>query len=95
VTVPAEDLPETPTRRQVLTTLRALEGEVRACGVGESGTVETRVVVAGATGRVSSARVSGDFAGTPVAGCVAEVVETARFPRFGRERFEIAFPYRL
>ncbi len=90
---PTESLPETPTRRQVLTTLRSLEGEVRQCVEGEDGVVSTRIVVEGATGRVASVHVTGALAGTVAGSCAARVVRTARFPRFARERFEIAFPY--
>jgi hypothetical protein len=95
VVTPTESLPETPTRHQVLTTLRSLEGEVRMCAEGADGVVSTRLVVDGDTGRVTSATVSGDFAGTAIGSCAARVVRTARFPRFSRERFEIAFPYSL
>lgn len=88
-----ETLPETPTRRQVSTTLRALEGEVRECA--ESGIARVRLVVDGATGRVSSATVSGEHAGSPVASCIAQKVRSAHFPRFERERFVITYPYVL
>ncbi|MBO6934642.1 MAG: hypothetical protein JJ863_06700 [Deltaproteobacteria bacterium] len=88
-----ETLPATPTRRQVSTTLRALEGEVRECA--ESGVARVRLVVDGSTGRVSSASVSGEHAGTSVASCVARAVRTAHFPRFERERFVIDYPYVL
>ncbi len=87
----AASLPELPTRRQVETTLRALEGEVAMCGEGD---VTVRVVVAGATGEVESATVSG-ASSAAASSCVARVVRTARFPRFERERFVVAFPYRL
>ncbi|MCZ7680642.1 MAG: hypothetical protein M5U28_18485 [Sandaracinaceae bacterium] len=87
----APSLPEIPTRRQVETTLRALEGEVAMCGEGD---VTARVVIAGATGEVESATVSG-ASSAAVSSCVARVVRTARFPRFERERFVVAFPYRL
>ncbi len=88
-----ETLPETPTRRQVSTTLRALEGEVRECA--ESGVARVRLVVDGATGRVSSATVSGEHAGGPAASCIAQAVRSAHFPRFERERFVITYPYVL
>lgn len=87
----AASLPELPTRRHVETTLRALEGEVAMCGEGD---VTVRVVIAGATGEVESATVSG-ASSAAVSSCVARVVRTARFPRFERERFVVAFPYRL
>ncbi len=93
VMTPTESLPETPTRSQVLTTLRSLEGEIRMCTEGADGVVDTRLVVDGATGRVTSVSVRGDFAGTAAGTCAARVVRTAHFPRFARERFEISFPY--
>ncbi|HJL19350.1 MAG TPA: hypothetical protein RMH99_27035, partial [Sandaracinaceae bacterium LLY-WYZ-13_1] len=86
-------LPDTPTRRQVATTLRALEGDVRRCG--GDGVADTRIVVAGDTGRVVGVSVGGDAAGTSAASCVADHVRSARFPRFSRERFTIRFPYAL
>jgi hypothetical protein len=92
---PARTLPETPTRAQVLTTLRALEGEVRECAEGDRGLVESRLVVVGATGRVSTAQISGDFAGTAQGSCMARVLRTAQFPEFSRDRFEVSFPYRI
>ena len=91
--VSEEALPATPTRRQVSTTLRALEGEVRRCV--EDGVVPVRLVTHGPTGRVTQVTVRGELAGTAAARCVASAVESARFPRFERERFIIDFPYVL
>jgi hypothetical protein len=91
--VTSSTLPETPTQSQVRLTLRALEGEVRACSEGQHVVVQTRIVVEGPTGRVTGATVSGDLEGTAARACVVRVLETARFPAFTRERFEIAFPY--
>lgn len=84
-------LPETPTRNQVSTTLRALEGEVRLCA--ESGVARVRLTVDGSTGRVSGVSVGG-LAGAEAA-CVASAVRSARFPHFERERFVIDYPYVL
>ncbi|MAQ16012.1 MAG: hypothetical protein CMN30_14635 [Sandaracinus sp.] len=84
-------LPETPTRHQVSTTLRALEGEVRLCA--ESGVARVRLTVDGSTGRVSGVSVGG-LAGAEAA-CVASAVRSARFPHFERERFVIDYPYVL
>ena len=84
-------LPSTPTRRQVSTTLRALEGEVRQCG---DGAVTVRLTVAGDSGRVNRASVQGAEDAT-VARCVSDVVESARFPRFAQDQFVVVFPYRL
>ena len=93
---PDANLPEAPSRSQVASSLRAVSGQVRACGNGQHGTAMTSVVVAGATGRVQSARVQGGpFAGTPAAACIANAVRGARFPRFQRSTFTVTFPYTL
>ncbi|RLB47860.1 MAG: hypothetical protein DRJ42_24465 [Deltaproteobacteria bacterium] len=92
---PARTLPRAPTRRQVLTTLRALEGEVRMCGDGATGVLNASLVVAGRSGEVTSVRIAGDLAGTPASVCAARVIGSARFPHFTQERFEVSFPYRL
>lgn len=88
-------LPATPSQREVGATLRALEREVAMCREDVSGTVSTRITVAGATGRVVRVDVGGDAAGGGVASCVAGVVETARFPQFANEQLVVAFPYRM
>lgn len=88
---PTVSLPATPTRRQVSTTLRALEGEVAQCG---EGAVTVRLTVDGDTGRVDRATVAGANS-SAVAGCVQDVVESARFPRFEQDQFVVVFPYRL
>jgi len=92
---PAENLPETPSREQVARALRSVEGAVRSCGQGQSGVAMTQVTVDGSSGRVTNARVQGQFAGTPEGSCIARAVRRARFPRFKRPSFQVTFPYRL
>ena len=53
------------------------------------------ITVAGATGRVTGANVTGQFAGTPVGSCVARAVRGASFPRFQRASFVINYPFRI
>jgi hypothetical protein len=91
---PAEDLPETPERGAVQSAIQAVEGNVRACSPDQHGTATVRIVVA-SSGRVTTATVSGQFAGTPVGSCVARAVRGARFPAFSAERFEITYPFQL
>lgn len=92
----AEDLPEAPGREDVLKALRGVEGPVRSCGGGQHGVAMTSVSVSGKTGRVTGARVvSGPFAGTPAAACIARAVKKARFPRFKRTSFSVKFPFAL
>ena len=94
---PAADtnLPDTPPRDSVASGLRSVSGAVRSCGAGQHGMAQVTVTVSGATGRVTNAVVSGQFAGTPVGSCVARAVRGARFPRFRRSTFQVTFPYSL
>jgi hypothetical protein len=55
----------------------------------------TAITVAGSSGRVTNAVVSGQFAGTPVGSCVARAARGARFPRFRNDTFSVSFPFRL
>lgn len=86
-------LPDTPPRDAVARGLRSVQGAVRACGGGQHGTANTTVTISGSTGRVTSAQVSGQFAGTPVGSCVARAVRGAQFPRFRRPTFTVNFPF--
>jgi predicted Zn finger-like uncharacterized protein len=88
-------LPDTPPRDGVLSALRSVQGAVSGCGGGQHGVANTTITVAGATGRVTNANVTGQFAGTPVGTCVARAVRGARFPRFRRANFQVSFPYRI
>lgn len=89
----ANDLPEAPSRDEVLAAMRGVESAVRACVAGEqpTGTAEVALSVAGDTGRVTSANVTGitGSAGT----CIARAVRNARFPHFTKPVFSIKYPY--
>ena len=50
-------------------------------------------VVIGKSGRVSSATVSGKFAGTPTGSCVERAVKTASFPP--SDGFTTPYPFQL
>ncbi len=89
------NLPDTPARDEVARALRSVTGPVAACGNGQHGVANTTITVAGSSGRVSSAQVTGQFAGTPVGSCVARAVRGAQFPRFRRASFQVSFPYRI
>lgn len=88
-------LPDQPGRDQVGAALRAVQTAVGACGAGEHGMATTQITVDGASGRVTNAVVSGQFAGTPVGSCVARAARSARFPRFRNPTFSVSFPFRL
>lgn len=91
----AEDLPDSPSRDETLAAMRGVEAAVRACSANETvtGTAEVAINVAGGTGRVTSATVTG-ITGT-VGSCIARAVRNARFPRFGKPTFSIKYPYRF
>jgi predicted Zn finger-like uncharacterized protein len=89
------DLPPTPSRDDVLSALKAVAPRVSACGGGQSGLATAKISVAGATGKVTSVDVSGQFAGTPVASCVAKEVGKAKFPRFATPTFAVTFPFKI
>jgi predicted Zn finger-like uncharacterized protein len=86
-----ENLPQTPDRAAVMSALSA----VSACGEGQHGLAMTEITVSGPTGRVTNAVVTGQFAGTPIGGCVARAARNARFPRFRQATFTINYPFRI
>jgi predicted Zn finger-like uncharacterized protein len=90
-----ESLPSTPSRDDVLTALKAVAPKVSACGGGQSGLATAKITVAGPTGRVTGVDVSGQFAGTPVASCVAKEAGKAKFPRFATPTFSVTFPFKI
>lgn len=92
---PSANLPSTPSRDDVLGALKAVSGKVSACGKGQSGIAMAKIAVAGPTGRVTNVDVSGQFAGSPVASCVAKEVSKARFPKFSQPSFSVTFPFKI
>lgn len=92
---PPPSAPLTPSRDQVRAALRAVQTAVGACGNGQHGTVTTVISVAGATGRVSSAEVTGAFAGTPAGSCVARAAHAAHFTPFAQATFTVTFPFAI
>jgi predicted Zn finger-like uncharacterized protein len=91
----ASDLPASPSRDETLAAMRGVESAVRACTVGQNitGTAEAEIVVAGNTGRITSANVTG-ITGN-VGSCIARAVRNARFPHFTKPTFSIKYPYRF
>jgi hypothetical protein len=92
---PAETLPSSPSRDDVLSAMKGVTPRVQACGGGQSGIATSKVTVTGATGRVTSVDVSGQFAGTPVASCVVKEVSKARFPKFSQATFSFSYPFKI
>ena len=91
---PASNLPETPSRDDVLAAMRGVESAVQACGRAEgvTGKAEVQLEVA-SSGKVSSADVSG--VSDSVGACIQRAVRSAKFPKFEKPSFAVKFPYRL
>lgn len=85
---------ETLDRETVQSVMASVEPAVRACAGERHGTVQVDVVVQG-TGRVSSATISGLFAGSAEGSCMARAVRQARFPGFTGEPLRFRYPYGL
>lgn len=88
-------LPDIPTKGQIQSGMKAVEPRILNCGRGQSGLVQVKVKIMGSTGRVGSANVEGQFAGTPVGSCVAREIRNASFPRFKRDSLTVLYPFRL
>jgi hypothetical protein len=60
---------------------------------GEKGTAEVAITVAGTTGRVTNATVTGITG--EVGSCIAKAARNAKFPRFSKPTFQVKYPYRF
>jgi predicted Zn finger-like uncharacterized protein len=92
---PAADsnLPDKPSRDDVISAMNGVKGPVQACAQGQSGVAFANITVSGKTGRVSGAEVTGI---TGEAGsCIARAVRKASFPKFKSDTFQVKFPFRL
>ena len=87
-------LPEQPSRSDVLNRLESVRSSVRACAAGRSGVADLDITIAN-TGLVMHVLVGGDFAGTTEGSCIARAVRGARFPTFKQDRFRLLFPYAI
>jgi hypothetical protein len=91
---PKSNLADTPTRDQVKSAMDSVKGDVSACAKsGETGVATVTVSVAGETGRVTNAQVSGVTG--PIGSCIAQAVRKASFPKFANKVFKIAYPFKL
>jgi hypothetical protein len=86
--------PAQPTRAQVRQSMAAVREQVRQCAGEQQGTARVRAT-ARPSGRVSSALVQGQFAGTAEGSCIARAVREARLPPFSREQFVVEYPFQL
>ncbi len=96
--VPDPPLPEHPARDQIIAAMRPLEAGLAGCAPMFGGHVVFHVVIQGESGNVTEARLEeargGDLDDDTTA-CMVSVVQSARFPRFTRETFEISYPYEI
>lgn len=90
-----DDLPEAPTRDEVLAILRKLTPAVVSCSRGESGTIRIHLSIAGKSGTVTDASVIKQFSGTELAKCATSIVERAQFPRFRKKTLTVVYPVTL
>lgn len=90
---PASNLPEKPSREDVLDAMKGVTDAVKACGKGQSGVAFANVTVTGKTGRVSNVEVTGMTG--DVGSCIARSVRKASFPKFKADNFQVKFPFRL
>ena len=88
-----EDLPEVPSRDQVQAAFTQVLPTLRAC-TSLHGAVPIRVTISG-SGRVTTAVVQGNFAGTPEGSCLARAVRTAHLPAFREARLSVNYPFVL
>jgi predicted Zn finger-like uncharacterized protein len=93
VEAPAANLPDLPSRDDVVSAMSGVKNAVSACAQGQTGVAFVNVSVAGATGRVTSAEVSGITG--PAGSCIAKAVRAADFPKFAQKVFKVKYPFKL
>jgi hypothetical protein len=89
----AANLPDKPTRDDVLSAMNGVKDAVKACAKGAGGVAIANITVAGKSGRVSNVEVSGITG--DVGSCIAKAVRKASFPKFKADDFQVKFPFRL
>jgi len=89
----ASNLPDLPSRDDVVSAMSSVKNAVSACAQGQTGVAFVNVSVAGATGRVTAAEVSGITG--PAGSCIAKAVRAASFPKFQTKVFKVKYPFKL
>lgn len=74
--------------------MSAVQGKAQACYAGQQGTANVKLSVA-PSGKVQKVTVTGVFAGTPVAACVAAAVKGATFPPWDGGPQSVSYSYLL
>jgi hypothetical protein len=88
---PESDLPETPTRDQMLAALGKAKSLVSKCEGG--GTVTASISIKGPTGRVVDVDVEG--ASGSARSCVESAIRRTPFPKFQQQNFAVRAPFKL
>jgi hypothetical protein len=87
---PASNLPQTPSREDMLGALGKAKAKAAKCkGPG----VATAAIQIAGSGKVSSVSVTG--AEGAAAACVEKAVRSTPFPKFQKDSFEVKFPFKL
>lgn len=92
--MPSGPVRATLDRETVQAVMQGMEPAVRACAADRHGTAQIDVVVQ-ASGRVSTATVTGAFQGTPEGSCMARALRSARFPPFTDAPLRFRYPFAL
>ncbi|MCA9601986.1 MAG: hypothetical protein KC417_08180, partial [Myxococcales bacterium] len=87
--------PDTPSKSDVLSAMKGVEPRVMACRKGRHGVLTVKMTVSGSTGRVTGTSVTGSFVGSPEGDCAMRAVRSASFPKFRKNSFSIAYPFRF
>ena len=96
--VPPPPLPEHPSRDQIIAAMRPLRPGVAGCSPTFGGHLKFHVTIQGESGAVTGAaleEVRGGEVDEDTKLCMESVVQSARFPRFTRETFEISYPFEI
>jgi len=80
-------------RKLRFSAMSGVKNAVGACAKGQTGVAFVNVSVAGATGRVTAAEVTGITG--PAGSCIAKAVRGASFPKFQQRVFKVKYPFKL
>jgi hypothetical protein len=84
-------LPLQPSRSQVIAAMQRVAPAVSVCFGRRYGSAKVLVTVLGETGRVTTARVTGQRG--KIGSCIARAVRRARLPKFQQRKLEISYPF--
>jgi hypothetical protein len=86
-------LADQPTRAEVITAMSRVQPAVKECLAGKHAVVTADMKIIGKTGRVTTARITGQAG--PAGSCIARAVRQAKFPQFKAESVSIRYPMAL